>query len=523
VLNVATRYTWTFHDGTTAVGETAQKTYTMAGEYAWSLLIDDDVCGQATRTGTIYVYDWTMVPFGSFSAMFDFNLSVQFSFFGSQFNSYLLARSRGYNWYTVGSRLNVSFTNRCLRYSLKPSQGMGWSQFGGEGWPFPEARVGTLRILDDNDRERLLVLDATSCDIYEIGVRDLFRDAETSYGGLEIPTSVQFKEERGSAEHYFLRSMEHHAEFRPYYEGNKRVDGYTAQGYRDAFEVDYVLRKDGEHEIDTLITKDIPITGDITFKYDEEGHRWQPIIRTSASEYKLVRMRNYYERLDKPASPDNRIMSEHDYCLELMDSCVYLGRQSSQVSAWINNGSLEAPTNYATGNPFGGSSYAGFAEGPDGRANSAISFVDTNVGVASLETVSLPGDFTAMVWSRGANNADILAIFSGFVLDLTGATLDCIDSGGTTLSVSVDWDLSAWNLYTVVRSGSVLRLYVNKTLKGTIDWPVVEYTGPVAFMNLAHGEIFEGRILNSALSAGAIGFHYDDVTIKTGKATCKLF
>ena len=479
-------YEWNFGDGSFGVGRDVSHTYWLPGKYTWTLKISspNSICGNyAFYTGTIYVYDWA---------------------------------------YGIEDGLNVSYTNRCLRYSMKPSNGFGWSLFGGDDWPFPEARVGTLKILDAYDEERLLVLDAKNCNIYEIAVRDLFTDATTDYGGSEIPTEILFREERGSAEHYFQKSLEHHAEFRPYNENNQGATGYTPAGYRTAFKVDYILRRDGTQTVDTLKSVDVPIEGDITFKHDEEAHRWQPVIRTTASEFRLVKIRNYYDRLDKPAIPANRMMSEHDYCLELMGSSVNLDRQPQASVVYASSGGHDPLINFATGNEFTGM-YSGFGTGPDGKSYSAVNFLAALDGATTPETVALSGDFTVMFWAKDCFDADIVAQNTGFTIDISATDLSYSEAGGPNTSLPIDWDLNEWHLYTIIRANGLLRIYVDKTLKRSIDWVPVAFSGIINVMNMSDGSVFAVRVFPAAISVGAIEFHYDDVTLKSGRATCRLF
>lgn len=476
-------YEWTFGDGASALGRIQTHIYWLPGTYKWICTITDNNYGAPWFfTGTIYVYDWD---------------------------------------YGEGG-LNVSYTDRCLRYSMKPSKGFGWARFGGDDWPFPEARVGTLKILDSVDRERLLVLDAKTCKIHEIAVRDLFRDGETDYAGTEIETAIEFKEERGSAENYFIRSLEHHAEFRPYDENNQGADGYTAAGYRNAFSVDFVLRKDGTQETDTLKAENVPIEGDITFKYDDNAHRWQPVIRTTTSEYRLVKLRNYYERLDKAASPNNRTMSEQTYGLELMASSMNLDRQADAVGYLAQSNAYDELVNFATGNDFTGN-YFGFAQGPDGKSSSAISFIDINTGVQTAESVLLSGDLTLMIWAKECFDADLMAQNGGFTLDIDENNLTYSETGGDNTSLPVNWNLDDWHLYTIIRTGTILRMYVDKTLKRSIDWTPRSQSGVINCMNLSAGQIYVARVYPAAISVDALRFHYDDVTMKAGKATCKVF
>lgn len=479
------RYYWSFGDGRYSTAKNPLHVYMMPGVYTVILTYID--VATEKKTGYIVVTDWD---------------------------------------YAGG--LNVSSTNRCLRYSMQPSQGFGWSEYGGDAWPFPEARVGTLKIIDSLERERMLVFDRRSGRLQEIGVRDQFVDAsDGDYGGYEIACRLEFREEIGSARHYFLRSIEHHPEFVPHDENNKGEDGYTAAGFRAAMQVKFSLRKDGS-ATDTMVTRDIPLDGDITFKYDDEAHRWQPIVETTTSEWRLVGSRNYYERLDKPAEPDKLVMSEQTYQVQLANMAVHCGRQSLAYSQNASAGTLPALMNFATGNPFTGT-YSGFVSGPDGRGGSGITFNGTQ-GIVTASTVLLAGDFAVMFWAKDPDGtAVIMDQVGGFVVTLVEIggnkyELRFSDSDGNEEDYPVNWNKTDWALFTVQRNGTLFQMYHNSQLILSRDVPeYVTYSGQVRIMNNSEGQIFEPRLINNAVSAGAVQHHYEDATKHSGKATCAFF
>lgn len=482
-----TSYYWNFGDGRYSTEQNPTHVYQLPGVYTVTLTIQETICGTLVYTFSVAVTDWD---------------------------------------YAGG--LNVSRTNRCLRLSLKPSRGFGWSEFGGAYWPFPEARVGTLKIVDDSSTERMLVFNRGGGEIYEVGVRDVYVDAYdgSSYGGYEVSCRLEFREEIGSSRHYFLRSIEHHPEFLPQNEDNKGESGYTAGGYRDAMEVHFALRKDGELT-DTIITRDIPLGGDITFKYDDEAHRWQPIIYTTTSEWRLATLLNYYERLDKPAEPNKRVMSEQDYQTLLANTSVWLGRNSLAYAQNQTAGTTPALTNQATGLAFTGT-YQGFSAGPDGRAGSAVSFV-AGQGLTSGSAISLPGDFAVAFWARNPDgNVTVMDQVGGFVVSLieVGDTYELrfSDSDGNEEDIAVSWSPTDWAMFVVQKMNGLIQMYHNTSLVMSRDIAVdADYSGQVRIGNNSECELFEPRLLNSTLVAGAVQHHYEDVTKHEGKATCVLF
>lgn len=452
---------WDFNDGTYSEEWQVSKRYAAAGKYEVTLTWTDRLGNTSTQTFTIYVYDWD---------------------------------------YT-GSGPWASYTDECLRLSMKPAKGMGWSEFGGGGWPFPEARVGPLKIIDESNRERQLVMDSLWGRVVEIGMTEGFKDLAGGYDEQDISTEIRFPEEIGEAEHYFLESLEHHAGFRPFSEDD---------GYQEDFAVDFSLLKDGAQS-DTLKTQEIPLNGDIVLRPQDEAHRWQPRIVTTASGYRLVRLRDYYVVRDKAAAPGDRVMTEQDWEGDLADVLMHLGRNS-----------LNPVLNLATGVDFTGT-YSYTVTGPDGRDNSALAFV--GAGLTSANSLSLTGDFSFCGWVGNIGTTQTI-VNQGFrVRVVIGADtrLEYRDSGGTYISSALSWSGSGWAMLTVVRSGSTLSMYHDDTLVFSQEISVVANTGAVEIFPSSTGYAFDMKIIDGALESGAVDYHHSDVVNKEGVSTCPLF
>lgn len=415
----------------------------------------------------------------------------------------------------------MSQTDECLRYSLKPSQGFGWSEFGDGDWPFPESRVGALKILDSVNQERQLVLDASTGRIFEIGVRDIFLDAVGDYGGgTEIPTEIILREEVGDPEHFYRKSLEHHIYFRPQDEDNQGADGYTDKGYRDAFEVTLALRKDGQTQ-DRLKTRDIPLEGDLVFKHDEDAHRWQPKVNTTTSEYRIVGFDDYYRALDQMARLSDREMSETSYERLLANVAVHLSRYSLENAVWQTNGTLRDLQNRATGQSFTGA-YAGFVNGPEGKTGSGVSFASGSLTSASTVTVS--GNFAVTMWIRTAI-VPITLFTCGFTIRLLyedSTYKVTFLGGGDSRTATLDWNGTDWMFLCIQRNGNLMQMYQGTSLVFSQDVGNAAFSGQAVIGN-GTVQMFDVRLLNNALSARAIDYYNDDVLNHEGKATCELF
>jgi len=453
---------WDFNDGTYSEEWKVSKRYDSAGKYEVTLTWTDRFGNTSTTTFTIYVYDWDYTGEGPWA----------------------------------------SYTDECLRLSMKPAKGLGWSEFGGEGWPFPEARVGPLKIIDGQNKERQLVLDSIWGRVVEIGKTDGFMDLAGGYEEQNIQTEIRFPEETGEAEHYFLESLEHHAHFRPFNEND---------GYMDDFTVDFSLLKDGAQS-DTLKTQEIPLDGDVTLRPEDEAHRWQPRIVTTASGYRLVRLRDYYVVKDKAAAPDDRVMTEQSWEGDLGNVLMHMGRCSNPV------------LNFATGVDFTGP-YSSTVTGPDGRDDSGVAFA--GAGLTSADSLSLTGDFSICAWVGNIGSTQtILSQSSGFRVRVTvGLTyqLEYRDGSGTYTSTALSWGGSGWAMLTIVRSGSTLSMYHDDTLVFSQEITVVTNSGTVGIFPSSTGYGFDVKVIDGALEAGAVEYHHSDVTKKEGTSTCPLF
>lgn len=534
--------TWDFGDGTTSNATNPLHIYRAPGIYTVGVRVSSDdtndtgmVYGNCVYGEHLYKGVWEAgedVDFYALPAWGQSELAVQFT---------LLATTAGIeekidyihitSWSSAAALdpsaniqevldalqqgLHVSYTTQCLRLSLRPSCGRGWAEFGGEYWPFPEARVGSLKVLDNLENEHLVIHDATHGRLQEVGVRNQFKDAAGNYGGYDIPCRVEGRQEIGSAEHYFLKSLEHHIHMHPYDENNKGEDGYTDSGFQNGFEIDFGLRKDGEAAENTLQTKQIPLEGDITFRYDEEAHRWQPVLNTNMSEWKLTKLRNYYIAMDRNSKPDNRVMTEQTWQNQLANCAIYLARNT-----------LNPLLNYATGGMFTGS-YLSKASGPDGRQNSALLFV-ADGGLTSDVRVSLSGDFTLAFWVSGLGSGTnrIAYMNSGFSLfiDVGKDTTLRYSDNHNNLEALLAWNAAlTWHHIVVTRSGDMLQVYEDKELVLSRQMRVDLYSDYVHCMQNCTGSLFDFRIVNGAIDSDIVTFANDDVLKKEGKATCPLF
>jgi hypothetical protein len=396
---------WTFGDGSYSVEISPSHTYRMAGKYTVTVTLTDINDNVFTNSQIIRVYDWD---------------------------------------YLDDEGLHVSVTSECLRLALKASQGNGWSVWRGADWLYPESRHGTLKVVNNAERQVQIVWDARSGLPYIIGEVDQWTDKADDYDGSEIESEIRFPEDRGSAEHYTLESLEHHVHLRPHDEDARGDEGHTALGYRNGFEVDLGMLEDGEQITEAATTTDVPIDGDLVFDRKLEAHRMQLKMTTTTSFWKLVRRRSYYVAKDKAAPPSGRAMSQYDHQEALESNVMWFSRGDNLL--------LDRVTNVAASG-----SYLTVITGPDGYSGSAMQFSGTQ-GFALALTSGLSGDFTMMFWLSSVTVANIITFTGGSVNILAGPIFD-FEDGATNHQAAFSFD-SSWKHFAVRRKGEVITLYI---------------------------------------------------------------
>lgn len=125
------RYLWKFADGSTSNEANPKHTYGMAGAYRVYHETEDNYGNVVSTTTTIYVSEWD-----------------------------------------ITGGLNVSRTNKCYCLGFTDQQGIGFHENSGTAWPFPEAQVGVLSMLDDQNQRHTLVLNNDDGLFYDITTRD---------------------------------------------------------------------------------------------------------------------------------------------------------------------------------------------------------------------------------------------------------------------------------------------------------------------------------------------------------------
>lgn len=493
------RYYWEFGDGHVSDLQNPSHTYTSPGEYTVTLTVTDVDGNTSTTQYIITVYDY-------------------------EYPTATIANEPEYDYEDddIGilfPELNVGFfdvaaTNDCMRFAVKPQHGIGWSFYSGERWIYPAAYVDSLRVYDEQEDPIQLLWDSRLMNAFRADLLDQWLDQESSddyQPGWEINSEIRFKEDRGSAEHYFLESLEHHVHLRPHNENTRGKEGYTETGYRDAFGVELNMLVDGEQVTPSAKAVNIPITGDITFDRRLVGNRMQLVFKTVGSEYRLVRRRSYYVAADRVSDPKDTQMTESDYQSAMAEPLV-----------WITRGDNLAYDRVSGENASG--SYFAAVDGPDGDSSSSAQF--NGAEGLSIDCDSLSGDYTLMAWAKNISGNATLFSFGtgGLILRVNGSGQIVFNDGNDTHVYNPNFSAGAWSHIAVTRSGDTVSIYYNGSLFVTVDNPYFGVYGGT--VSIGTNEVFDGfdwRVYGSALNAGTIGYYYEDVLNNNGNALLPIY
>lgn len=483
------RYLWDFGDGNESAEVEPEHTYRMPGTYTPILYMwDTEGYRYCITCDTISVYDW---------AVGDSSDSVS--------DRYLRELLEG---------VNVSITDKCFRYAVHPSQGIGWAEYTGDNWPFPEGRVGTCEILGNNNKKAQLVMDSTTFRIHRIGVEDVWTDAEDEYGGSEIESQILLREHEppigASAK---LRHSQTHTHVKPWYKDRRNEGEYNSDGYRENFSEDVFIRSDSL-PTDAAITQQVPDKGQLVFDRHIVSENLQCGITLRGAPWRFIRVQQFMLQVDTSAAPPGKLMTEMVWALEATEPNIWLRRSTNPLF------------NAATGEDAGGS-FTGLISGPDGYSRSGVLMSAADrITVDDVENIG--GDFTLQLWLRAPTDpVTLLTLVNGnlnVTLDNVGDWELQYNDDGNNVVFDFSSGLTSWTLLTLVRDGSDLIAYRNSELINTINLSGGIVTIGGNAVALSNGiSWFDFRLLPRVLSSNAIEYFYNDITQNSGNATCPPF
>jgi PKD repeat protein len=483
---VITKYLWTFGDGETSNEKEPVHVYRMPGVYTVKLEVwdDDGTLFSETKVDYIYVYE---------------------------------------NSYAPGGR-NVTKSDRIYRLGVpqEKKQGISWSEYQGIDYPNAIGLVGTCKIFDNNDEERIIVTDCDSFKHYWLGKEDHWLDGgNENYGGSEIESDILFREHVPPIEATAkLRHSESHANLKPWYKDRRNTGDYNTFGFRNNFKSSMYFREDSSPE-DRAVVKYFPRKAQIVSDRHIESESIQAGLRLIGAPWRLVNMQQWYEQIDTAAAPPEKQMSEKTWAELMADSIIWIGRSIELVS--LEDGSHKMPWDKGSNQRTTGS-FSGVIGGPDGNTRSAIVF---NASESMSVDTDLPsGDMSIVLWVKSPASSCTIISNANLTIKLInsgdGWNLDW-DDGVNNWKVALSAALTQWTMITIIRHETTIEVYENKSFVNTRFLKTNRsYVGPIEFYS---GSVigFEPRIVGSILTADAIEWLYNDVIENQGKSTCAMY
>lgn len=289
--------------------------------------------------------------------------------------------------------------------------GIDFSEFTG-GFPMPEACNGAIKIYDDNNHMRVLVLDYSDGCFYDISLRDgpsssnvvngFYDKADTDgTGGVAIEPSVTFKEDTGEYEKFIT---EHHTSrfyVRPNKETDRNTTGYDNKGYLNNTEFTAELYVDGEPVIESAIAQDITRNNEVVYDRKVEGYRIQTKFTANNSSLKLIGRQQEYITKNIVYDPDNRPTTEQSFQSYF----------SQDITHWFTRGEITPATCRITGISITGT--YDLSTGFDGKPDSSILVANGNT--INLPVLNLSSTHRMYFWSSGLLTDVIITGNSGTI------------------------------------------------------------------------------------------------------------
>ena len=366
-----------------------------------------------------------------------------------------------------------SLVDKCLRFSTELSEGEGWSEFGGSDWVFPINGHGVLQFLDDNDVQRVVVIDKTDHCFYEIDTFDkttIVKQYALDKTGVKnteiawIRRGIEHVVGVGAEEKYLLHERSY-VSIRPDDVANRGATGYTATGQRTAQELTLKVFLDGEVVSDTAEADDFPENGEVVFVGQRiDAQRVMLEISGTAGEIIVTTITDDFLIQQKAPAPQLRVMNEQTLSLSLLQGMIL----------WITRSKMMMDR--ITGKVFDG--FALTKElGPDGDTASGYKWTNFPINQVSMDNPAVES-YTLVFWAKAYSSFNEVAatVYGDAVGD--------------------------WSMY---------------YLRGT-ELPAA-ITMAYDYYNTDSGEFFDVRIYNRQLSDAEIAFLYKDIARYSGKQT----
>ena len=339
---------------------------------------------------------------------------------------------------------------RSFPLGFNMDQGIGFSENTGH-WPIPEKNGGAIRIVDDKNQIRVLVLDRTDGVFYDVtygrhnNEDKIFTDKTDMAGnGLDIEAEVAFKEDRGEHEKFTIENLANRFYVRPYEETNRNQNGFDDKGFIEDTEFESTIFVDGEPT--TAAAKAGDMHGEeVVYDRRVEGKRLQTKFKSNKSGFQIVGRQQDYLVKNVNYLPDLRPGTEGDYQEEIQKDLIHwYTRSENPVLDRIERDTLVFPDEYVA------------VKGPDNKEKSGFKLT-TERGV-EITTLSF-----VLFWAKDYHNPLFLHTVAGiddWVLYYGDSDVDLI------LPVGVDFfDI---RVYSTSKTG-VVKYYYDDTVYHSAD------------------------------------------------------
>lgn len=362
-------------------------------------------------------------------------------------------------------------TVKSWRYGVEPKvQGVGWIENTGDDWVQPESRSHGIKIFDDDHLPHNLILCCKDGKIYDImrregpsgsGVSKIWKDKvfTDGTGGTDVVPVLWLPEDVGEIEHFYMGGLQENIYVRPYSE---------TTGYPAGLEIGIEVYEDGNPTTYTARAEKLPTAGVSCWDKIVDARRLQTKIFANMGEHIISGRSAYFVADDSYPGGANLVTSEMDYQAEFAEPQLWLAIILGQLS------------NRADGATISGT-YAAVAS-PDGNTNGL-----RIAAALTLSSVTLGATGCLLVWSNSAYNAGTLA-----------ATQIAMTIGGDAVALYVQNTTAVDGYYLYAASA------INKT-------------GAVVITPTGNRDIFDVRAFNSAISADALVYYYNDFSLNDGK------
>jgi len=279
---------------------------------------------------------------------------------------------------------------------------------------------------------------------------------------------------------------------------------------RDCFNADVFIRKDSE-PFDESITKEVPDEGQIVFDRNFQSKYLQIGFRTSCAPWRLVSTQTWFKQIDVSAPPSKKLMKEMEWALELTEPIMWLTRH---IDPFMDHATAISGTG----------TYLGRTTGPDGMANSAVMFGENDLLVIS--NVSVSGDFSLLGWIRCFSPNYNLYQLGDLTISVVSDGMTYVlrwEDGINLIDFPLSHDYTEWTFLSIVREGTVLRVYEGYTLVNTgVLTTALDFSGDLTIYD---GLIqwFDSRIIRRAVSVEALEYIYRDIIEHNGNSLCPAY